>query len=364
MCHGVEKTGLWIPGDEAVVGAIKAGEGPRWLIRKRVKVFWEGNQTYFEADVLSYNEETNSHHIRYLIDGDESSELLWKVPTTANDDGNAVSTHGTVRSGMSYTGPVKTEVTSDTTKKRNIETANSSIINGTKIKQYHWYWLDEEKEDVKIKKKQKVEKDTSTAPVNGYDSISEAETKDFEAVYYERNELRNEVMSDRNKSVYPGETQEKVTMNSAMSLAVCERLLTKIHGSSSGTYIMASGDVWNRVYETCRSFYGVHIRKQNTSSMTIVTNGHSTDDTVPVCHRLIHKYTMYSSIIVNNKMQVTVYGRKSDVSEVCSIISDLRDAIRYAIIWHITTIICTVFLLLSTSYLPFVFRCHWVWLNL
>ena len=48
-----------------------------WLVGKRVKVLWEGNQTFFEGDVTGYNHFTNKHSVHYGIDDSTSDELLW-----------------------------------------------------------------------------------------------------------------------------------------------------------------------------------------------------------------------------------------------------------------------------------------------
>src|SRR3546814_6351572 len=46
----------------------------------RIKVWWEGNQRFFEADVLSYNFEDRKYQVFYLVDGNTQDEDL---------DGNA-----------------------------------------------------------------------------------------------------------------------------------------------------------------------------------------------------------------------------------------------------------------------------------
>merc|ERR1711991_246919 len=49
---------------------------PFWLIGKRIKVWWEGNQAYLEADVEGFDCEKRLHKLIYLDDGDERVEDL------------------------------------------------------------------------------------------------------------------------------------------------------------------------------------------------------------------------------------------------------------------------------------------------
>ena len=75
------KSGLWtlasrMP-EEAVMD--KGGErvlNPSWLVGKRVKVWFEGNRSFFEADVESFDEYKQRHMVRYLIDGEFKAELF------------------------------------------------------------------------------------------------------------------------------------------------------------------------------------------------------------------------------------------------------------------------------------------------
>lgn len=48
-----------------------------WLLGKRVRVWWEGNQAYFEGDVTDYNSLTNKHKVYYILDHSINDELLW-----------------------------------------------------------------------------------------------------------------------------------------------------------------------------------------------------------------------------------------------------------------------------------------------
>jgi hypothetical protein len=270
--------------------------------------------------VLSYDEKSNKHLMRYLEDGDESSEVLWKFPGQEDAIATGTATNSEVKDGVAHEiKPVKiergvaeegdgcSEAESNAMKKRNIDDVVTTRVNDRvgagKMKLTAgavsdglilWYWLDEDKQDTVIKKKRRVEsenersEDTGTMTVQ--DSSSMAEVKEV------RSEVRSEVSKPMNRTVYPGESlqqQDKVTINSSMSLAMCERLLSKIHGGvSSGTNAMRSGDMWDRVYDSCRSLYGVYVRKMNTSTMTIITNGHgvSTDETVPVWFAVCYFY--------------------------------------------------------------------------
>jgi hypothetical protein len=72
----VEKTGLSVPHTEAYREALRSGQGGEWLINKRVKIWWDGNQRYFDADVLSYDPSHGIHTIQYLEDGQVSKEIL------------------------------------------------------------------------------------------------------------------------------------------------------------------------------------------------------------------------------------------------------------------------------------------------
>jgi hypothetical protein len=53
-----------------------AEETEERLVNKRIKVWWEGNQRFFEADVLSYNFEEKTYQVVYLIDNNAQDEKL------------------------------------------------------------------------------------------------------------------------------------------------------------------------------------------------------------------------------------------------------------------------------------------------
>jgi hypothetical protein len=55
------------------------------LIGKRIAIFWDGDDTYFSAMVISFNLTENKHYVRY--DNDDTSDLYpealddqpWKI---------------------------------------------------------------------------------------------------------------------------------------------------------------------------------------------------------------------------------------------------------------------------------------------
>ena len=49
---------------------------PNWLVGKRVRIWWDGNQAYLEAIVNSYDEKTRTHTVTYFDDGDVTTEDL------------------------------------------------------------------------------------------------------------------------------------------------------------------------------------------------------------------------------------------------------------------------------------------------
>jgi hypothetical protein len=92
---------------------------PQWLVNKRVKIWWEGNQAYFEGDVTGYIEKTNQHTIHYSIDGSNEAELLW---VQANTDIDGIGS-------SSNSDPAMLD----------------NVIS--------WMWLDETREDPKIRRR-------------------------------------------------------------------------------------------------------------------------------------------------------------------------------------------------------------------
>jgi histone-lysine N-methyltransferase SETD2 len=49
---------------------------PYWLVNKRIKVWWDGNQAYFVGDVLYYDAKRKRHKVKYIEDQTEEMELL------------------------------------------------------------------------------------------------------------------------------------------------------------------------------------------------------------------------------------------------------------------------------------------------
>ena len=70
-------------GDEAAAAACSAAAassaagGPgAALVGKRIEVYWDGEDAWFEAEVLAYDEATALHYVRYLADLYECEENL------------------------------------------------------------------------------------------------------------------------------------------------------------------------------------------------------------------------------------------------------------------------------------------------
>lgn len=60
-------------------------QAAKWLVQKRIKVWWEGNDAFFEADVVSYDPVSGLHKVHYLVDDDMSEEMLWPKEDTVSD---------------------------------------------------------------------------------------------------------------------------------------------------------------------------------------------------------------------------------------------------------------------------------------
>lgn len=50
---------------------------PYWLVGKRIKVWWEGNQMYFEADVEDFYPDSEKHALFYLFDQSRATDSLY-----------------------------------------------------------------------------------------------------------------------------------------------------------------------------------------------------------------------------------------------------------------------------------------------
>ena len=93
-------------GDEGGKGTGgKGGEG-EWLGHKRIKVWWEGNDAYFEADVVSYDPTSGLHKVYYLVDDDLSEEMLWTNGDNSKGGGAGGGAGGSGSGGRSGDGKV------------------------------------------------------------------------------------------------------------------------------------------------------------------------------------------------------------------------------------------------------------------
>lgn len=113
---------------------------PAKLIGKRVKVWWEGNLAFLEADVESYNPKTNKYLCKYEVDGSVSEEHFGlsvgsKAPISDHASGAGA--------GSGVGAGAGTEVRSSV--------SGLSGNNGVQ-----WKWLDETAEEIVIKKKVSV----------------------------------------------------------------------------------------------------------------------------------------------------------------------------------------------------------------
>ena len=70
------RKGLWISSREAQDIAYKGAQGGEWLVHKRIRVWWDGNDAFFEADVVSFDPASGLHKVFYLVDNDISEEKL------------------------------------------------------------------------------------------------------------------------------------------------------------------------------------------------------------------------------------------------------------------------------------------------
>ena len=75
------KPGMWLSAKNIPSIAIIKDEetvkvDPTWLVGKRVKVFWEGNQQYFDSEVIDYIMEKRKHVVKYLSEDTITQEEL------------------------------------------------------------------------------------------------------------------------------------------------------------------------------------------------------------------------------------------------------------------------------------------------
>lgn len=106
---------------------------PELLIGRRVKVWWAGNLSYLEADVVSYNKKNNMYTCRYLVDDSCSEE----------DFGASVGSMKNSSSNSNGSGNGNSSNSSG-------ECNSSTGIGAVTVK---WYWRDTSAEERIIKKK-------------------------------------------------------------------------------------------------------------------------------------------------------------------------------------------------------------------
>lgn len=100
------RKGIWIPGNEATKEDGETQIDAAWLVGKRIKIWWDGNNCYFEADVQDIYIPTNDNSPRsssknssvvyntlfYLDDGNTKNELVvgskndWMVLDETRED--------------------------------------------------------------------------------------------------------------------------------------------------------------------------------------------------------------------------------------------------------------------------------------
>lgn len=133
------RRGVWMPSTYLTSpshSGVNLRDTPTFLIDKRVRIFFDGNQSFFDADVLSYHGE-GCYLVRYLFDDEEKLEKLVDIPRDTDTSTPAVepdSEFGDTKEPMK--------------RPQNVE---------------QWQYLDETKEEIKIKKKSSVPSDECTA---------------------------------------------------------------------------------------------------------------------------------------------------------------------------------------------------------
>jgi hypothetical protein len=74
------------------------------LVGRRVRVYFDGDHTYYEADVIGHNQAANTHTLLYLLDGEETEEELlptgdWQLLGALMDEAKATADSGTAADG-------------------------------------------------------------------------------------------------------------------------------------------------------------------------------------------------------------------------------------------------------------------------
>lgn len=129
---------------------------PAKLIGKRVKVWWEGNLAFLEADVESYNSKTNKYLCKYEVDGSVSEEDFGpsvgsKLPPSSTAAAGAGGAVGVGANGVS-TGAATAAASNGGGISGGVE-VRSSVSGLSGNNGVHWKWLDETAEEIVIKKK-------------------------------------------------------------------------------------------------------------------------------------------------------------------------------------------------------------------
>ncbi|GMH67623.1 hypothetical protein TrRE_jg7010 [Triparma retinervis] len=100
-CRGFLETEVWVEDPETgkAMGnwrKPKASERAKELVGKKVKIYFEGNYSYLEAEVYDYDPSTNKHDVKYTCDDEEAKELLDHSVTVFDGDNGDLDMHGKV----------------------------------------------------------------------------------------------------------------------------------------------------------------------------------------------------------------------------------------------------------------------------
>lgn len=170
-----EKTGLAVPQIEAYKEALRVNQGGEWLVKRRVKVWWDGNQRYFDADVLDYDPVKGIHTIQYLEDGQISKEILALNKQQVREkyspwlDMKEENISGCVGAQCKSLVEPESSVEAPQMATNGVELVSSKDSNGTvSVKPvWDWLWLDESRKDLMIKKKSDSElREADDLPLN------------------------------------------------------------------------------------------------------------------------------------------------------------------------------------------------------
>lgn len=134
------RRGVWTPSAQLTSpsdGSVNIIETPIFLVDKRIKIFFDGNQSFFEADVLSYRGE-GCYLVRYLFDEEEKLEKLFEAPRGSE----------TCAAAVAEIDPDISDTKEAMKRPQNVEV---------------WQYLDETKEEIKIKKKTTIHADESAS---------------------------------------------------------------------------------------------------------------------------------------------------------------------------------------------------------